>query len=836
MPNVLYNSIIIAEKPSQANSYKSAFKNTGTHQVGDYRYYSVAPCEVFPEGALIFSAVGHLLTLAEPHTYQGLERLANWDLNDIPMPIPLPYKYEPVKKTENVLKAIASVTRAAINRFGISNMTFIGAADIDNEGSAIHNLIFRHILTEQEMKQVKFKRLFINSMEAKAVYRGFCNLESNEKDLRMAESGFTRAAADWNMGLNMTRLLTIRSKQVIDEVVHKMNNKVPFVNEKLNKLPKKIEVRNRPNDKKEIATLFNSDNVYTGEPVTVTADDVFSSGAARMGRVVTNICHFIYERENEIDNFVEQNFYELHAEFQAANGSYRGKVDGFKTFEVSELQQKLTMHSLEDSRSYAASVTALDTDRKKSSSPALHSLTTLQAYANKKWKVSAKQVLSAAQSLYEKHKLTTYPRTECQYLTNLEYDYLKGNLNEYKSALGWANIATPQLDARKRYINPSAVEEHHALTLTRTIPTKQKLDELSPLELKIYMEVARTTIGMFCEDYVYDQTEVITTINNLDFRSIGKAEVNKGFKVLWEEEEVKAAPKKKANSADDSEEDANQSLPILKLNESVNGIVRVNNGSTKPPNRYSEATLLKAMETAGRFVEDVEDSEILKEVDGIGTPATRADAIESLKVANYVDVEKNKLVPTAKLMIICKLTEETVMANPIQSAKWQKYLKLIKDGTPGKTYMNFMEANQESVKGFKAKVLFFSEHPDVQKYIAVQILRIQKANANYVCPVCRSGQVKLFEKKDKSSSFYACSHFFDNDNKCKFIMNSNFGGHKFTKAQVQKLLTKGETGVIKTLKSSKDPKKPYAANIKLNLASMKFELEFATPTSPKTKK
>ena len=159
MAEVLYPTIIIAEKPSQAASYKGAFKNTGTHQVGNYRYYSIAPCEVFSSGALIFSAVGHLLQLQEPNLYKGLERLEKWDLNDIPMPIPLPYKYVPVKKTEDVLKAINSVTRAAIKRYGIQNMTFIGATDLDDEGSAIHVLILRHILTKQELEQATFKRL-----------------------------------------------------------------------------------------------------------------------------------------------------------------------------------------------------------------------------------------------------------------------------------------------------------------------------------------------------------------------------------------------------------------------------------------------------------------------------------------------------------------------------------------------------------------------------------------------------------------------------------------------------------------------------------------------------
>lgn len=207
--------------------------------------------------------------------------------------------------------------------------------------------------------------------------------------------------------------------------------------------------------------------------------------------------------------------------------------------------------------------------------------------------------------------------------------YLRDNVENYKSILG-VQFDNKYLEARNRYVRTDAVQEHYAIVPTKKIPDKELVNSLTITERNLYLEVVRTTLAMFHDDYVYEQTNVITDLNGIDFKSTGKIEILKGFKALWTDEEVETSAESSKTFKENEEQ--TQNLPLLDKNERSRGIPQIKSGVTRPPSAYTEGELLKAMETCGSSVEQEEYADILKEVMGIGTVATRADIIETIKI------------------------------------------------------------------------------------------------------------------------------------------------------------------------------------------------------------
>lgn len=297
-------------------------------------------------------------------------------------------------------------------------------------------------------------------------------------------------------------------------------------------------------------------------------------------------------------------------------------------------------------------------EEKRQYAPKLFSLSDLQSFANKRFKYSADKTLSIAQKLYEK-KVLSYPRSDTNYIGSPEFDYLKSNLSRYLELAG-VGISEPQLNENKRYVDGSKVQEHYAIIPTKKLP---KLSDVTKDEKNIYLLVLYRTLAIFEKPYIYDETTIDTAINQVLFQSKGKTEKERGWKRLYKQEE---------KDKDDP------LLPEVTVNDSVAFALETKEGKTQPPNYYTEGTLLTAMKHVGRAMDDKDSKDILKETEGIGTEATRASIIETLKKQDYITISKSKIYVTEKGELLCRIIAEDEIANAGMTAQWERYLKKIR--------------------------------------------------------------------------------------------------------------------------------------------------------------
>ena len=457
--------------------------------------------------------------------------------------------------------------------------------------------IFYLILQHAGIHNKEIKRLWINSLEVDEVRKGFNNLLDNSKDLLMFQEAKARMVSDYLIGMNLS----------------------PLYSKKLQNLGLEREV-------------FG------------------------IGRVQTPTLYMIYKRYKEIEDFKPENFYEIHATFEKSDIAYQGKM------KLRETNKAIVLEKLEHIRNETSGrVTAIDKQKRQQAAPKLHSLSTLQTKANKKWKYSPKDTLKTMQGLYEK-KLVTYPRTDSQFITDQEFKYLKDNLDRY---LQIYNLQ-PRIEykkPRKRFVDGSKVQEHYAIILTKNVK-KTDIQGLNEKESNIFREIYNTTISMFLPDYECETTEVITTIKNYEFHSKGKIDLAQGWRELFKNDPEK-------------EQSTEEILPKLFEDDIVSAKPEMYEGITKPPNLYTEGQLINLMKNCGKQLEDQDDTDILKDVEGIGTEATRADVIEKLQSHNYIKVTKNKVEITQKGILLCNAVSGTLLSSAEMTAKWEKALKNI---------------------------------------------------------------------------------------------------------------------------------------------------------------
>lgn len=570
------------------------------------------------------------------------------------------------------------------------------------------------------------KRLWINSLEIAEIQKGFKSLKNGLDYIPLYEEAKTRQIADWIVGMNASRLYTL---------------------------------------------LIQSKG---------------GQGAYSVGRVQSPTLFLINKREQEIKNFVPKPFYELVANVTVKKGNFvakhKEKFDQKK--QVAEILQK---HNIADSKQNGL-IKHVEKENKKSNSPKLHSLSTLQTKMNQKWKYSPSDVLKIVQSLYEK-KLLSYPRTDTQYITDNEFEYLKQNLDQYKETLGITfDVVYP--NARKRYVNNEKVQEHYSI-----IPTKQvsKLDALDEKERNVYKEVLATTLAMFMGDYQYEQTKIIVDINGLDFHATGNVEIDKGWKVLF------------TNEKEENKETI--ILPSVSPNEGCNSILNTKEGITKPPKPYTEGGLINMMKHAGKEIEDDEAKEKLKEVEGIGTEATRSGIIETLKRQKYIEVKKNIVSVTKKGEILCDAINGTLLSSPEMTAKWEQYLSKIG---------NRQGSQQKFLDNIERFILSLIEKApnDIEK-VEKNLTSLSTVEKIGECPVCDSGTIS-----DKGK-FYGCSGYA---NGCKFTIPKTFLGKAISKSNAEKLLQGKSTSLLKGFKSKKG--KNFDASLKLDDGNGKIQFEF----------
>ncbi len=497
-----------------------------------------------------------------------------------------------------------------------------------------------------------------------------------------------------------------------------------------------------------------------------------------IGRVQTPTLYMIYERQKAIENFVSEPFYEIKGQFKAKNGEYEGKAK-IKTKDKEEIKQLFQQHQLETADK--GIVQKLETNEKKQKSPNLFSLSGLQKKASQLFKFNSKETLNIAQSLYDK-KILTYPRTDTPAITQSEFDYLVQNLEALKSVYQ-LDFKTTYTEARKPYV-VEAIEEHHAIIPTSKVPTQSDLETLNDKERKLLNLVVSTTLSIFANDYIYDETKVETNVNELVFYSTGKVEKDKGWKALFNHN--------KSNEEDSKE--AVTKLPQLEQNEEVESKLEQTEGHTQPPKPFTDGQLIAMMETAGKTLDEQEDQAIMKEANGLGTEATRADIIQTLIKRDYIKMSKNRYYVTSKGEMVCLAVQNTLLSSASMTAEWEKRLKQIGKGEADKN--SFIQMIQKFIE----KELSLKDEKQNNVQIGNLAEKVQNNNNIGNCPNCDNGQIQ------KQGKVYKC-------NKCEQIFFANFFKKKLSDSQIKELILNGKTK--KKLKLPKKDGGTYEAYLKL---------------------
>ena len=522
---------------------------------------------------------GHLCTLKEPHDYTP--QWKGWDIYKLPM---IPPRFG-IKLIENPtyikqFKCIESLVQNA--------QMIVNCGDAGQEGE----LIQRWVMQKAGAK-CPVKRLWISSLTEEANKEGFNNLKDEVEYQPLYEAGLARAIGDWLLGMNATRLYTLK---------YGMNRQVLSI-----------------------------------------------------GRVQTPTLALIVNRQQEIENFVPQAYWELKTIYRDTTFS----VTKGKFTEKQEGEQFLQTILGKD-------FTVTDVTHKKGTeyAPRLFDLTSLQVECNKKFGFSAEDTLQTIQSLYEK-KITTYPRVDTTFLSDDIFPKCAGILN---GLTGYAHLLQPlrgkKLPKSKKVFDSSKVTDHHAI-----IPTGVQPQNLSDMEQKVFDLVARRFIAAFYPDSKISTTTVLGKVENVEFKTQGKQILEQGWRAVF-------AADKSQQTEEEKEGEQEKTLPAFEKGESGPHTPSLAEKWTQPPKPYTEATLLRAMETAGKFVEDDELRDALKE-NGIGRPSTRAAIIGTLFKREYIRKEKKNLYATPTGVELIMLIKEELLKSAQLTGIWEKKLRQI---------------------------------------------------------------------------------------------------------------------------------------------------------------
>ncbi|GAJ39157.1 DNA topoisomerase III [Saccharococcus caldoxylosilyticus] len=690
--------VIIAEKPDQGATLASIFKNK--KQQG---YIEIYPNELFPKGAYMTWAVGHLFQLVPPERYRP--EWKQWKLETLPI-IPERFQYEVEKAKAKQFAIVKELLRKP------EVTEIIHAGDAGREGE----LIVRNIIHMSGVKK-PMKRLWLSSLTPKAIYEGFRQLLDEAETRNLYEEAYARACADWLVGMNASRVYSILLKQ------KGMN-------------------------------------------------DVFS-----VGRVQTPTLAFIVKREKEIEQFRPEPFWEVVATFSVDGRQYEGKwtnEEGETRIKEEQLAQKIAQFC----RNKPAEVNEVKTERKTFLPPLLFNLSSLQATANKVYQFSPKKTLDILQNLYQKG-IVSYPRSDSNYVTRGEaetFPDILQKLRAFPEYQPFFPLPNASILHNKRYVNEKKVTDHYAI-----IPTEQVVDpaKLSADERKIYDLVVRRLIAAHYEAAVFDYTTVTTLVDGrARFISKGKQQIQEGWRKVISQRE----------------EDDVTILPSLREGEQGEVLnVRIKEGKTQPPKRYTEGQLITLMKTAGKFLDNEELEKVLAKTEGLGTEATRAAIITTLKERNYIEVKKNQVYATDKAKVLIEAIGDKILASPEMTAKWEQRLSEIGEGKASAAH--FME----QVKRLSAKIIQDAvEMSETWNFAGLDTESIQrtKSKATLGKPVgtCKLCGGTVIDK----GTFYGCANYAKT--KCSFTISKKILGKTISQANVKKLLQHGKTNVIKGFK------------------------------------
>jgi DNA topoisomerase III len=567
-------------------------------------------------------------------------------------------------------------------------------------------LIFAYLYEKAKGKK-PVQRLWLNSMTSAAMKSAFEALRPSEDFARLEQAARSRSEADWIVGMNATRAATIRLRSSFD-------------------------------------------------------------GAVSLGRVQTPTLVLIARREEEIKAFMPEPYWLVDASFEADGArTYQGRYHAGAKPRIATGEQAAAIVAACEGK--PGKITKLDKKEQREKAPMLYDLTTLQREANNRYGFSAKRTLGAAQRCYEEHKALTYPRTNSRYLPSDMVAEIKpiaelvGAQPEYRK--GAEYVTSLDLLPLARVVNDEKVTDHHAIIPTRS---EHKLDKMSSDDRRIYDMVTRRFLAVFHPEAVFENTRVETTIgegeNGHVFRTRGKLLIVPGWRGVYDEVAADSRPK------GEEDEGADQQLPKLQDGETVKTTkVAAERKETKPPRRYSDASLLGAMETAGKLVDDEELREAMKE-SGIGTPATRASIIERLITVGYVERDARALVATEKGLNVIRLLDAHMLTSPELTGSWEHRLGKIERG-------------EDSREKFMGDIAGFALQTVKQLDETLKDVRIPRAKLG-PCPVCG-------HEIGENRKGYSC--WAREDPGCGFVIWKSKAGKTLTVPIARELIKTGYT-------------------------------------------
>ncbi len=641
---------------------------------------------------------GHFCTLFPPEDYKP--HWKRWDLNSLPM---LPERFETklmndggVQKQFGVIERLCKAAELVIN-----------CGDAGQEGELIQRWVLK-----QTGYQGEVQRLWISSLTSEAIQEGFKQLMPATDFDNLYYAGSSRAIGDWLLGMNATRLYTLKYggyKQVLS-----------------------------------------------------------------IGRVQTPTLAMLVERYHEIANFKPEPYWELQTlyretVFNHTEGRFHKQEDG---------QRLLDQITGKDLR-----ITDIEQKEGKEYAPRLFDLTSLQVHCNNKFGFSAEVTLKLVQGLYEK-KAVTYPRVDTTFLPTDLYPKIPGilrGLGNYSKFT--ALLLEKTIRKSSKVFNDKKVTDHHAI-----IPTGEE-KSLAPDEQKVYDSIVRRFLAVFYPDCKVAKTQVKAEVETVSFVAKGKEILDAGWRVLFD----------KGSEENKKEDEAEAILPNFEKDERGPHEPSFLEKTTKPPKNYTEASLLRAMETAGKQVEDDELRDLMK-ANGIGRPSTRANIIETLFKRNYAQRRKKQVLPTETGIQLIATIQNQLLKSAELTGQWEKQLREIESGAFGagtfianmKRMVDDLVTEVRMEKAPPRRISAATAPPSKAKPAKAKPTKATEV-AGQGCPKCQQGQLL------KGNTSYGCSRWKDN---CDFRLPFAFMGKKISEKQLLRLLTKGATIQLKGFKQA----------------------------------
>lgn len=712
--------VCIAEKPSVAREIATVL-GANTKRDGYFEGNGYAVTYTF----------GHLCTLFEPNDYKPYWK--SWDLNNLPM---LPEKFQTKVVANDGIQKQFNIVKSLFDRADV----IINCGDAGQEGE----LIQRWVINQANYKG-KIERLWISSLTTEAIKEGFQNLKPSEDYDNLYYAGFSRAIGDWLLGMNATRLYTVKHggyKQMLS-----------------------------------------------------------------VGRVQTPTLAMVVNRFKEIENFKPKPYWELQTMyretlFNCEEGRFLKKEEGeIFAKKVKESDFEIVSITKKAGNEYA---------------PKLFDLTGLQVYCNNKFGFSADETLKIAQKLYEQ-KAVTYPRVDTTFLPNDVYPKIGGIL---KNLTNYQKLTQPLLSKKikksAKVFNDKKVTDHHAI-----IPTGVQIN-LQYNQQQVYDIITKRFIAAFYDECKVSNTSVIGKADDVTFKTTGKEILEKGWRVVFETPGVQ---KPEAGI-----------LPTFTKGEKGSHIPSFLEKQTKPPNNFTEATLLRAMETAGKQVDDEDLREVMKE-NGIGRPSTRANIIETLFRRKYIVRKKKLLIPTTTGIQLIDTIQNELLKSAELTGQWEKQLKEIEHGKfNAGTFIKNMKRMVDNlvyeVRSEQRRANISAETATPQKKAttsAAKKTKKKKGITQEKCPKCKQGTLL------KGSNAYGCSNY---KNGCDFKLPFKFLDKSISENQFIRLLQKECTVNLKGFKkdgATKEGLIRFDENFNLKLEEKKKAVP-DTLTCPKCKK